>query len=336
MRSLQTTAIKKPKARRLVAAICCVARRNQLMKKLAKAAFYSLYKYTGLMRLHEAIRSAVGRSFASILLFHRVTDEIPPDGITVSTAWFRQICRMLRDRFRAVPLGEIARLVQNRARIPRRTVAITFDDCYRDNLLAARVLAEHGLPACFFVPARYVETDHVFPWDRDHKPLANLTWDEVREIAGMGFEIGSHTLTHPNLGELSLDQARVEMVESKAVIEKELGLPVRWFAYPFGGPQHFRTEQLALLAEAGYEGCLSAISGFIYRGRSYPILPREGVPPFENNLNLEMHLSGCLNWVYGLKRLLGLQDKPPMSGQASEAVPVSLPKARETAGPVRV
>ena len=44
-------------------------------------------------------------------------------------------------------------------------MAITFDDCYRDNLFAARVLAEHGLPATFFIPTKYVGTDQVFPWD---------------------------------------------------------------------------------------------------------------------------------------------------------------------------
>ena len=43
-------------------------------------------------------------------------------------------------------------------RLPRRAVAVTFDDCYRDYLAAARVLAEHGLPACFFIPTGYVGT----------------------------------------------------------------------------------------------------------------------------------------------------------------------------------
>jgi peptidoglycan/xylan/chitin deacetylase (PgdA/CDA1 family) len=283
------------------------------MKKLVKSAIFGLYKYSGAMRFQEAMAELAGRSFAAVLLFHRVTDEIPPDGITVSTAWFRQICRMLQRSFRVVPLGEIFRLVRTGAPVPRRTVAITFDDSYRDNLPAAHVLAEHGLPACFFIPAGYVGTEKQFPWDRGLPRLANLSWDEVREMAGLGFEIGSHTVTHPNLAELTLEQTRQELVESKAILERQLERPVRWLAYPFGGPYHLRPDQRPLVAAAGYEGCVSACSGFIDRKTDPGMLPREAVPDFRDNLSLEMYLSGCFHWFYRLKRRLGLRKEDQLA-----------------------
>jgi peptidoglycan/xylan/chitin deacetylase (PgdA/CDA1 family) len=126
----------------------------------------------------------------------------------------------------------------------------------------------------------------------------------LSQIAERGFEIGSHTISHPNLANLSDDEVRQELVDSKKLLETKLGRAVRWFAYPFGGREHFRPEQLSLVREAGYEGCVSAHYGFIYRGKDYPILPREPVPYFDSLLNLELYLRGCLHWFYGAKRAL--------------------------------
>src|SRR5262249_18707863 len=162
-----------------------------------------------------------------IILFHRVTDDIPEDGLTVTTAWFRGFCRMVRKRFRCVSLGEIVRHVRSGERPPRRLVAITFDDCYRDNLFAARVLAEHGLPATFFIPPAFPGTDHVFPWDAHLPRMANLTWDEVREMASLGHDIGSHTVSHANMSELSDEDALRELTESRRALEERLGVKPR-------------------------------------------------------------------------------------------------------------
>jgi peptidoglycan/xylan/chitin deacetylase (PgdA/CDA1 family) len=277
------------------------------MKTLIKVGLLGLYKYSGALRVQEMLARWAGRSFLAILLFHRVTDDIPEDGLTVSAARFRRLCRMLRRRFRVVPLAEVFRMVRAGATLPRRTVAITFDDSYRDNLFAARVLAEHGLPASFFVPTDYIGTDRVFPWDRHLPRLPNLTWDDVREIARLGFEIGSHTVSHADLGAVSAEQARREIFDSKAVIEKQIGRPVRYLAYPFGDRDNFSAEWQPLLDEAGYDGGLSAYGGFVYPGMTGRILPREAVPDFRSNLNLELYLTGCLHWVYALKRKMGLQ-----------------------------
>jgi peptidoglycan/xylan/chitin deacetylase (PgdA/CDA1 family) len=278
------------------------------MKQLIKVALCGAYKYSGVLRLQEALAARAGRSFAAILLFHRVTDEIPEDGLTVTTVRFRRMCRMFRRQFRVVPLAEIVRLVHNGERIPRRTLAITFDDCYRDNLFAAQTLAEFELPACFFIPTGYVGTNRTFEWDRGLKPMPNLTWDDVRTMAGMGFEIGSHTVNHPNLATLSHEETWGELIESRQTLEKQLGRPVRWFAYPFGGPGDFRPDQADLVREAGYEGCLSAVGGFVTPNWKGPVLPRVAVPYFQSLLNLELYLTRCLDWFYALKRRLSLMS----------------------------
>jgi len=213
---------------------------------------------------------------------------------------------MLRLNFNVVSLTELFRLTRSPEPFRKRTLAITFDDCYRDNLAAARVLAEYQLPACFFIPTGYVGTDLQFAWDRSLKKLDNLTWDEVRAMASLGHEIGSHTVTHPDMARVPEEQARFELVESKKTLEAQLGRPVRWFAYPFGDRQHFRPERYALVQEAGYDGCVSAFGGFVRRGATDPILPREAVPYFKNIHHLEMYLRGSIHWFYALKRRVGL------------------------------
>ncbi|MBI3822939.1 MAG: polysaccharide deacetylase family protein [Planctomycetes bacterium] len=276
------------------------------MKSLAKSTLYGLYKYTGAMAVQERLAYWSGRRFMSVVLFHRVTDAIPEDGLTVSTAWFRGFCKLMRDRFHVVSLATLHRMLMTGQTPPLRTVAITFDDCYRDNLAAARVLALHRLPATFFIPTKYVGTDHVFPWDTGLTQMPNLTWQHVKEMQDLGHEIGSHTVSHPDLGVISPAKARREMADSKKTLEDKLQRPVRWFAYPFGGRGNFRPEYLPLTRELGYDACFSAVSGFIQPHLRGQILPREAMPYFRSLLNLELHLSGCLDWFYGMKRRVGL------------------------------
>jgi peptidoglycan/xylan/chitin deacetylase (PgdA/CDA1 family) len=286
-----------------------------------KHATFQLYKHSGAARAAEALRRRAAGPSMAVLLFHRITDAVPPDCLTVDTARFRAICGMLRRGFRVVPLGEVFSTLRRGLPVRPRTVAVTFDDCYRDNLAAARTLAEHGLPATFFVPTGVVGTDRVLPWDRCLPRQPNLAWDEVRQMADLGFEIGSHTVSHANLGAVSADRARDEIIGSKQALEERLGRPVRWFAYPYGGPENFRREYLPLLDEAGYEGCVSACRGFIRLGCDDRILPREAVPPFGTALHLELYLSGSLAWFYGLKRCLGLPRYSPSFTAYADAPP---------------
>jgi peptidoglycan/xylan/chitin deacetylase (PgdA/CDA1 family) len=279
------------------------------MNMRIKAALCGWYKYSGILAAQELLARWAGHSFLVVLVFHRVTDEIPEDGLTIGCAHFRAVCRLLAQHFRVVSLAEIFRLARNNASLPPRTVAITFDDCYRDNLAAARVLAEHGLPATFFVPTAYLGTDHVFPWDRHLKRMPNLTWEDLHEMHRLGFEIGSHTATHADLGAVSREEATREIVESKAILEDRLGGQVRWLAYPYGGRHNFRSDWLPLLKAAGYEGCVSAFGGYIHPGMETDVLPRVAVPPFASNLHLEIHLRGGLIWYHALKRRLGLGDR---------------------------
>ena len=101
-------------------------------------------------------------------------------------------------------------------------------------------------------------------------------------------------------------RTRQELLASKEALEKHIGRAVKWFAYPFGGRQNFTPDLLPLVSEAGYRGCFSGFGGFAYPGMKGQIIPRVPVPCFKSLLNLELHLAGCLSWLYALKRKSGM------------------------------
>ena len=99
-----------------------------------------------------------------------------------------------------------------------------------------------------------------------------MRWDELRDLAGRGIEMGSHTLSHAHLTRLSDAELDDELTAAKAKIEEALGRPCRLLAYPYG-EEDARVQ--AAVRRAGYE------AAFALPGRSRPVnplaLPRIGV-----------------------------------------------------------
>ena len=133
-------------------------------------------------------------------------------------------------------------------------VAITFDDGYRDNLTnAASVLKSLNLPATFFMVAG--RAGGMLDHDDDPQTSTLMTWDELRELSSMGFEIGAHGFTHRRLVALTEDDQRAEISGSKKLIQEQLRIEVRSFAYPFGSSADYNDTSLRLVQEAGF--CLA-------------------------------------------------------------------------------
>jgi hypothetical protein len=90
-----------------------------------------------------------------------------------------------------------------------------------------------------------------------------LNWDQVRQMHALGMVIGSHTMTHPNLPNAGLERARLEIVESKARLEAEIGAPVTMFSYPNGGAEKYMTREVAaIVREAGFAAATTSRNAF--------------------------------------------------------------------------
>jgi peptidoglycan/xylan/chitin deacetylase (PgdA/CDA1 family) len=139
--------------------------------------------------------------------------------------------------------------------LPPRTVVFSFDDGYRSTLRAADVLARHGYPGTVFVVTRFAESGEPLRWEGiEHElagggdELAPLGWDELAALAGRGWEVGSHTVTHPLLTSLSAADLERELGESRRTVAARLG-DCRTIAYPYGQADD---RVAAAAAAAGY------------------------------------------------------------------------------------
>jgi glycosyltransferase involved in cell wall biosynthesis/peptidoglycan/xylan/chitin deacetylase (PgdA/CDA1 family) len=235
--------------------------RSGRTKRVVKHALMNTYLASRYPTARDSLYARFGRGRLTVLNYHQVNDPAD-DFSTVSTAEFRRQMEFLREHYRVLPLADAVRAVVT-AGAGERIVAITFDDGYRDNAtIAAPILRSLGLPACFFVSTDMIGGARPFPHDvvQGRPPQQHMSWDDLRMLAQQGFQIGSHTCSHADLGQVSLADARRELGESKRRIESELGTTVRLFAFPYGHRQNIRPDTHAA-ARDEYEVCCSAYGG---------------------------------------------------------------------------
>lgn len=84
-----------------------------------------------------------------------------------------------------------------------------------------------------------------------------MAWEEIREVSHNGIEIGSHTINHPILSQVSEEEARREIFESKSILENGLRAQVDTFCYPNGKIADLNGEIVRYSEEAGYIGAVS-------------------------------------------------------------------------------
>ena len=150
------------------------------------------------------------------LCYHAVSKEWDCS-LAISPLRLSQQLRHLVDQgYAGATLSEI---VSGEA--PERALAVTFDDGYRSVLEGAvPVLGELGLPGTVFVPTDFVGAAGAMSWpgiDRwvgtpDEGELLPMDWEQLGELMSRGWEIGSHTRSHPHLTELSDDALMEELV----------------------------------------------------------------------------------------------------------------------------
>jgi peptidoglycan/xylan/chitin deacetylase (PgdA/CDA1 family) len=91
---------------------------------------------------------------------------------------------------------------------------------------------------------------------------APLNWSQIREMQAGGIEFFPHTVTHPILARVSVDQQRDEVSRSRAALENRLNTKCDIFCYPNGGPGDFTDETIEVLKSSGYAAAVTGIAGF--------------------------------------------------------------------------
>lgn len=139
-------------------------------------------------------------------------------------------------------------------------------------------------------------TDAVVAGSRAPQPAALMMRPEqVRSLRRMGMTIGAHTVSHPILTRLSLDDARAEIAGSKQALEQLLDEPVPLFAYPNGMPgRDYAPEHAALVRECGFAGAVSTAWGAASMASDRYQLPR--FTPWDHS-----------RWRYGARLIRNLR-----------------------------
>ncbi len=211
-----------------------------------------------------------------VLAYHAISDDW--DAVTTVTA------RQLRDQVDfLLARGYVGVTFERALTAPPvgRIFAITFDDAHRSvYTIGLPMLRAHGIPATVFVPTDHVGTGQPTGWEGFEADargphaddLVCMDWSELREAADHGWEIGSHTRSHPRLTTIPDGQLRDELEGSRELLEARLQRPCASLAYPYSDVDD---RVVAAAHAAGYTRAVT-----IPVGGTYPLplrWPRVGV-----------------------------------------------------------
>ena len=261
---------------------------------ILKTVFCLFIYYAGFFHLVRALRQVARSSRTCILLYHRVND-LADDVLTADLERFVEQMVTLNKYYTVISSSEMVGKLKSTKRLPSNSIVIHFDDCYRDVFTnASPILAQIKFPACCFVSSGYVDTERAFPHDADKCPfgMENLRANDLLGLMEKGFEIGSHTVNHVDLGRCSDEVAINELVQSKRDLERILDKPVTLFSYPFGKKTTIRPQVVELVRKANYEAMFSAHGGYVTGKSDLFNLPRVGVSRRFRPLDLLMEIEG--------------------------------------------
>jgi len=187
-----------------------------------------------------------------ILAYHKVCNRFEWSINAVSIRSFKnQIKYLFENRYHPISLEQYL-FGDFGCESKQRSVIITFDDADASIYHHAfPILTDYGFTATVFVISDYV--GKLNSWDANLGGIysRHLSWEQIIELSGVGWEIGSHTATHRDLLGLSPDELTIELQSSRAAIESKIARQIHFISYPFN---RFDQRIISLAQQAGYSG----------------------------------------------------------------------------------
>jgi len=188
-----------------------------------------------------------------ILVYHHI-DFLPVGAskewqdLTVSPQTFeKQMKYLFEQNYRPITFREFIDFIEKGKEIPENSLIITFDDGWKNQYTYAfPVLKKYKFPATFFIVVEQIG-GNLF-----------MNWNELKELLNNGMEIGSHTLTHPNLRQVTESQLVSEIKDSKTILEQNLNCQIEVFAYPYG---IFDSKIIEVVRESKYKAARTTLGG---------------------------------------------------------------------------
>ncbi len=222
-----------------------------------------------------------------VLCYHGISETWPAPTSVRPQDFERQLADFRRRGYRGATFSDALT-----APASDPTLVVTFDDAHRSVFeLAAPVMARLGVPGTVYVPTGYAGSDRPMAWDgydiwlgtAHESELLCMDWDQLGELAAAGWEIGSHTRSHPHLAELQDSELAAELSGSREECQVRSGTPCDSIAYPYGD---YDARVARAARRAGY--CFGAT---VPRGPRTPLplaWPRVGVYHGEGERRLRL------------------------------------------------
>lgn len=211
-----------------------------------------------------------------VLCYHAISPTWEAELSVTPEQFEHQVEYLLRRRWRAVTFAEAAL-----APPARRTLSITFDDAFASvKEYAAPILVRLGAPATVFAPTAYLDGETRIAWpgvehwqqSASADEMGAMDWDDLKQLTEIGWEIGSHTRTHPRLTMLDDASLTLELEASRRKLSDRLGRTCQSIAYPYGDVDQ------RVVAQAQGAGYLAGAALSRSMQRLSPLLvPRVGI-----------------------------------------------------------
>ncbi len=210
-------------------------------------------------KLHNLTHPVLGR----ILMLHRVVEhrsegenrelEITPDFLKQTIDDYR------RQGHRFVSINEACNII-SRGRTDHSFVCLTFDDGYQDNYdIAYPILKELEVPFTIYVTTGFIDNRLPMWWYEGEQ--LSLSMESLKELDGDSLcTIGAHTISHPRLDTLTIEEQEREIIQSLQELETLLGHSIRHFSYPHGA---YNADTLKIVSNSHFLSSLRAWGGNI-------------------------------------------------------------------------
>jgi peptidoglycan/xylan/chitin deacetylase (PgdA/CDA1 family)/glycosyltransferase involved in cell wall biosynthesis len=196
-----------------------------------------------------------------ILMYHSIGPLRPGFDrfLTIPAEMFEQHLRWLaRSGFTPIHLADWIAYQREGKPLPTNPIVLTFDDAYRDTAdFGFPLLKKYGFKGTLFVVTNHIGGTNVWDLPLGVSEQHLMTAKEILDWSANGIEIGSHSLSHPDLRECTADQIRDELTHSREHLELLLGTRVRVFAYPYG----YLDNRAIEVARTAYDAALTCDLG---------------------------------------------------------------------------
>jgi peptidoglycan/xylan/chitin deacetylase (PgdA/CDA1 family) len=207
-----------------------------------------------------------------ILVYHELGNPPPGapfPGLYVSDADFTaEMAWLHANGYQAVTLDEMMNAWFHDGTLPRKPIVITFDNGYLPQITEApHVMSRYGWPGVL----NEITENHLDP-------------AQIRSILRVGWEVDSHSLTHPDLTTLDASELQAQVAGSRQFLRKTFHIPVNSFCYP---SSKYNATVIAAVKAAGYTNAVTENAGYATSSEAF-VLPRfeieSGVSQLEADL----------------------------------------------------